>query len=164
MPVSVNGKVISGEAAAVSGAPIVDTLACTIKLGEQEFPGRIPLHIRRGALLEQWALSGEGSDENVCLSAGTIGLFWRGPDLGVGDWRRDHNRDTIGFGEHVEDALHTLGVTEAQIQGEGLRLVRLCMALMPSRKEVDEEREDFTEPLPGGSGEEEEEPEAPATS
>ena len=73
--------------------------------------------------------------------------------MGVGDWRRDHNRDTVGFGEHVEDALHQLGVTQVEIQDEGLRLIRLCMALMPSRKEVDEERKDFTEPLPDDSGE-----------
>ena len=153
MPVSVNGKVITSEAAAVSGAPIVDALACTITLGEQEFPGRIPLHIRRGLLIAAGA-SAFGDDwDSTCVLAAAVGLFWRGPPLGVGDWRKVHKRDTIDYGEEVEDALHRLyGATPEQIAEEGHRLFMICVGLVPTRQEVDEEREDFTEPPLDDSG------------
>lgn len=153
-----------------------DGLGVTFTLGGQTIKGRLPLITRAIAytvdLERARTLSQETDnwDETTYVQAAAIGLCWRGPGLDVGDFRRDFGRDMGDYGEAIVAALIIAGMARlaalpakkagdeekgkkseldlmfAEIATVSVDLGNKIYALIPTQKEVDEAREDFTGP------------------
>ena len=166
-----------------------DGLGVTFTLGGQTIKGRLPLITRAIAYtvdLERARTKSQETDnwdETAYVQAAAIGLCWQGPGLDVGDFRRDFGRDMGDYGEAVVSALILTGMARlaalpakkgkkgkkrqtdldqmfveiATVAGE---LGNKINALIPTQKEVDEAREDFTVPPSDTSDKIEEEGEA----
>lgn len=110
------------------------------------------------------------------VQTAAIGLCWQGPGLKVGHLRRDFGRNMEDYGEAIRAAIITAGVARlkalpapkkkrakkkkeptelelmfAEIDSVAAALATQIYALVPSQEEVDEAREDFTDPLSGDS-------------
>jgi hypothetical protein len=152
-----NGQPIDDETPTTPVAT-AGALSMTIALGGKRYPGAMPLFTQRGAIMMAWADAEDVLEDLECVRAAIIGLCWSGPDLGAGHWRRDYGRDLIEYGDHVLDSLMRLmgaegAATEERvgINIEGERLYYLIVESLLTKEEVDEAREDFTDPRPDDS-------------
>ena len=96
----------------------------------------------------------DNSEDITFVLAAAIAMCWRGPDLKIGSWRRDFRRDVVDYGEVALDRLMVLlEIPLEAFIAEGQRLFLLCNKSIPSAREVNEAREDFSEGPPENSGE-----------
>lgn len=132
-------------------------LACYIELNGVRYPGKLPLYPRRMLLILASHHAGTHWTDSAEVSGAVIGFCWRGAGLDVGDWRRDFNKDVEAYGEMVLDRLMMpkaeggWGLSGAEIAKEAGRLMGIIEKSIPSQKEIDETREDFTESPPENS-------------
>ena len=147
-PAPANGV---GSAILPSGG---DGLGVEFQVGVLVVRGRLPVMPRRMALIAAYASSidDERYQDTVLVCFAAIGLCW--PGLNAGHWRRDFDRDLVDYGESVQDVVMKRGVTFADLDEAGRDLIVKIIASIPSQTEVDEEREDFTDPHPDDSDEE----------
>lgn len=161
---------------------MIDGLAIIIKIGDEDVPGWLPLLPQRFALEGAWraALGYQDGDEAIptgnsseadfaAVLSAVVGSCWAGVSLELIQHRADgprvvslppgpqalrqFDRDLIGFGEAVLDALVRRGYNVGDIYDAGRHVRGLLLDSIPTQKEVDETADfteataaDFTEP------------------
>jgi hypothetical protein len=161
---SIEPQSLTGDQPDTAGPAILpaggDGLGVTFQIGGIQVRGRLPLIPRALELVSAssaaYALATETDNgtEVLYIRSAAIGLCWRGIGLSVGDFRRDFRRDVVDYGEAVQHALLKKGIPFAEVNAVGEELVEKIFASVPTQEEVDEKREDFTDPRPDDSDEE----------
>lgn len=129
----------------------------TIKLGEDEYPGRLPLMPRRYTLVGAYSDTlkskdgpGDAAADFGFVLAAAIGLCWAGEPLDCPTWRQS-GRDAVEYGEGVTDALMRKGHTTRQILEAGKATHDAIVQSIPTTEEVKEAADPFEAPAETGT-------------
>lgn len=122
----------------------------TITIGDQEFPGRLPLMPRRyrfnaayySALLKSLKTEDDQEAEDAAFEVGLIivaglGMCWNGDPLGVKDIRQ-MGYDWGGYGEVVLDALMTRGFAMADVMAASRECRKQIETSIPKKEDLEE--------------------------
>ena len=159
-PIAEAALAASPEAATAAAKP-TDALACHVTLNGKQYAGELPLLPRRALLVHANYLNDQDPEAAAhwykanCILAATIGLCWRGPDLGVGHLVRDYGADVLVYGE----AVLTVFMSEYDVKLDELneltfechRLMAVIQVSRITQEQLDKEREDFTAGRPDPS-------------
>lgn len=159
-----------------------DGLGVQFEIGGQIIKGRLPLITQALEFAGAMSIARDEAQKSdnwhgvVYVQTAAIGLCWQGPGLQIGHLRRDFGRDIADYGEAVRGALIQTGVARlktlplvkskkkksssledmyAEIADVAEALTDKIYALIPTQQEVDDAREDFTDPLSDSSTERE---------
>lgn len=121
----------------------------TITIGDQEFPGRLPLMPRRyrfnvayyAGLLEAVKMEDDAKAQDASFEIGLItiaalGMCWNGEALKI-KGIREMGYDWGGYGEVVLDALMSQGFTLSDVMAASRECRKQIEASLPTKEDLD---------------------------